>query len=141
MIIGIKMLKRRYEFRAEFFDADPMGIMWHGNHVKYIEMARCRLFDELDFNYIKMKNNGFALPIVKIDIKYINPIHFNDDFIVEISLLDCDITLKFCYIILSKDGIKISKASTTQVAVTLDNQTLYSIPNELKTAILKAKSL
>ena len=129
------MLKRRYEFRAEFFDSDPMGIMWHGNYVKYLEMARCRLFDEMDFNYIKMQNSGFTLPIIKMDIKYINPIYFNDDFIVEINLLDCDITLKFNYILLNKDKI-ISKASTTQVAVTLDKQTLYSIPENLKSALL-----
>ena len=137
MIIGIKMLKRKYEFRAEFFDSDPMGIMWHGNYVKYLEIARCRLFDEIDFNYIKMKNSGFALPIIKMDIKYISPIYFNNDFIVEINLIECDVTLKFNYILLSKEGIKISKANTIQVAITLDKQTLYSIPNELQTALLQ----
>ncbi|WP_297985192.1 acyl-CoA thioesterase [uncultured Campylobacter sp.] len=129
------MLKRRYEFKAEFFDADPMGVMWHGNYVKYLEMARCRLLDELNFNYIKMQNRGFALPIIKMDLKYINPIYFNDDFIVEIRLVECDITLKFNYILLSKDNQIIAKASTTQVAVTLNKETLYAIPDELKFAL------
>ena len=129
------MLKRRYEFKAEFFDADPMGVMWHGNYVKYLEMARCRLLDELNFNYIKMQNRGFALPIIKMDLKYINPIYFNDDFIVEIRLVECDITLKFNYILLSKDNQIIVKASTTQVAVTLNKETLYAIPDELKFAL------
>lgn len=131
------MLKRRYEFKAEFFDADPMGVMWHGNYVKYLEMARCRLLDELNFNYIKMQNRGFALPIIKMDLKYINPIYFNDDFIVEIRLVECDITLKFNYILLSKDNQIIAKASTTQVAVTLNKETLYAIPDELKFALIK----
>ena len=129
------MLKRRYEFKAEFFDADPMGVMWHGNYVKYLEMARCRLLDELNFNYIKMQNRGFALPIIKMDLKYINPIYFNDDFIVEIRRVECDITLKFNYILLSKDNQIIVKASTTQVAVTLNKETLYAIPDELKFAL------
>ena len=131
------MLKRRYEFKAEFFDADPMGVMWHGNYIKYLEMARCRLLDELNFNYIKMQNRGFALPIIKMDLKYINPIYFNDDFIVEIRLVECDITLKFNYILLSKDNQIIAKASTTQVAVTLNKETLYAIPDELKFALIK----
>ncbi|MBO7154974.1 MAG: acyl-CoA thioesterase [Campylobacter sp.] len=129
------MLKRRYEFKAEFFDADPMGVMWHGNYVKYLEMDRCRLLDELNFNYIKMQNRGFALPIIKMDLKYINPIYFNDDFIVEIRRVECDITLKFNYILLSKDNQIIVKASTTQVAVTLNKETLYAIPDELKFAL------
>ncbi|WP_086233289.1 acyl-CoA thioesterase [Campylobacter devanensis] len=129
------MLKRRYEFKAEFFDTDPMGIMWHGNYVKYLEMARCKLLDEIGYNYIKMQDNGFTLPIVKMDLKYINPIYFNEYFIVEISVIECDITLKFKYTLLSKDELTIAKASTTQVAVTLNKETLYSIPNDLKFAL------
>ena len=60
---------------------------------------------------------------------------FNDDFIVEIRLIECDITLKFNYILLSKDNQIIAKASTTQVAVTLNKETLYAIPDELKFAL------
>ncbi|MEE3693557.1 acyl-CoA thioesterase [Campylobacter sp. CLAX-22107-21] len=129
------MLKRRYEFKAEFFDTDPMGIIWHGNYVKYLEMARCKLLDEIGYNYIKMQDNGFTLPIVKMDLKYINPIYFNEYFIVEISVIECDITLKFKYILLSKDELTIAKANTTQVAVTLNKETLYSIPDDLKFAL------
>lgn len=129
------MLKRRYEFKAEFFDTDPMGIMWHGNYVKYLEMARCKLLDEIGYNYIKMQDNGFTLPIVKMDLKYINPIYFNEYFIVEISVIECDITLKFKYTLLSKDELTIAKANTTQVAVTLNKKTLYSIPDDLKFAL------
>ncbi|WP_086268452.1 acyl-CoA thioesterase [Campylobacter sp. P0103] len=129
------MLKRRYEFKAEFFDTDPMGIMWHGNYVKYLEMARCKLLDEIGYNYVKMQDNGFTLPIVKMDLKYINPIYFNEYFIVEISVIECDITLKFKYTLLSKDELTIAKASTTQVAVTLNKETLYSIPDDLKFAL------
>ena len=129
------MLKRRYEFKAEFFDTDPMGIMWHGNYVKYLEMARCKLLDEIGYNYIKMQDNGFTLPIVKMDLKYINPIYFNEYFIVEISVIECDITLKFKYTLLSKDELTIAKANTTQVAVTLNKETLYSVPDDLKFAL------
>ena len=129
------MLKRRYEFKAEFFDTDPMGIMWHGNYVKYLEMARCKLLDEIGYNYIKMQDNGFTLPIVKMDLKYINPIYFNEYFIVEISVIECDITLKFKYTLLSKDELTIAKANITQVAVRLNKETLYSIPDDLKFAL------
>nr|WP_086244702.1 hypothetical protein [Campylobacter sp. P093] len=82
-----------------------------------------------------MQDNGFTLPIVKMDLKYINPIYFNEYFIVEISVIECDITLKFKYTLLSKDELTIAKASTTQVAVTLNKETLYSIPDDLKFAL------
>ena len=35
------------EFKVEFFDVDAMKIAWHGNYVKYMEIGRCALLDEL----------------------------------------------------------------------------------------------
>ncbi len=131
MIIGGKMLKQKYLFRVEFFDVDSMGLVWHGNYVKYLEMARCRLLDSVGFNYIKMRENGFALPIVKMDLKYIQPLWFNEEFEVEIVLQECDVFLRFDYCIVNKKHKKVCIAQTSQVAVTLKGETLYEIPKEL----------
>ncbi|MCH5322633.1 MAG: acyl-CoA thioesterase [Helicobacter sp.] len=126
------MLKRSYNFRAEFFDVDSMGVVWHGNYVKYTEMARCRLLDELGCNYIKMKQKKFALPIVKMDFKFIKPIYFNDEIRIEIVLLDCNTFLKFSYQIFNSNEELLCKANTSQVAVSLQGETLYEIPKILK---------
>ena len=42
------LVSRIYDFRAEFYDIDSMGVMWHGNYVKCIESARCKFLDEVD---------------------------------------------------------------------------------------------
>lgn len=47
-------------FKVAFFDVDSMEVMWHGNYVKYLEMARCELLDKLGYNYIAMKKDGYA---------------------------------------------------------------------------------
>ena len=31
------------EIEVPFFDLDPMNVVWHGNYVKYTEIARCKL--------------------------------------------------------------------------------------------------
>ena len=46
------------KFKVAFFDVDSMEVMWHGNYVKYLEMARCELLDKLGYNYIAMKKDG-----------------------------------------------------------------------------------
>ena len=60
--------------KAQFFDVDSMDVVWHGNYVKYLETARCELLSKIGYDYKKMKMDGFAYPIVKLDIKYIKPI-------------------------------------------------------------------
>ena len=39
------------ETHIEFFDLDPMEIVWHGRYVKYLEMVRGVLLDSIDYNY------------------------------------------------------------------------------------------
>ena len=139
MIFGDKVLKKRYSFRAEFFDVDSMGVVWHGNYVKFTEMARCRLLDEAKYNYIAMRQNGFALPIVKMDFKFVRPVLFNDDVCVEITLQECDVLLRFGYRILNANDEVLCIAHTTQAAVTLQGEVIYAIPKDLKEALEKLK--
>ncbi len=37
-----------------FFDVDSMNVVWHGHYVKYLEVARCALLDQIGHNYNDM---------------------------------------------------------------------------------------
>lgn len=132
---------KTFEFRAEFFDIDSMGVMWHGNYVKYLEMARCRFLDSINYNYLDMKNDGFAMPIVKMDFKYIHPIFFNDCFSIQIKLLNYESFLTFEYIFF-KGNKKLCIAHSSQVAVMIERrETCFVLPQPLvdKINLLKEK--
>lgn len=131
------LFSREYKFRAEFYDVDSMGVMWHGNYVRYVESARCRFLDDVKFNYNDMKQSGFAMPIIKMEFKYIAPIFFNADFSIRVDLLDFDSILRFQYIFLQDFKI-LSLAQTSQAAFDISsNSTLYKLPDELSNAIDK----
>ncbi len=130
------MLSRTYEMCAEFFDVDSMGVVWHGNYAKFLEIARCRLLDEAHFNYIKMRQKGFALPIIKMDLKYVKPILFNDRIFVEITLQECDVLLKFIYKILNAKEETLCIAHTTQAATTLQGEVIFEIPRDLQESLM-----
>ena len=49
------------EIQVQFFDLDPMEVVWHGHYVKYLEIVRCVLLDTIDYNYAQMKASGYAL--------------------------------------------------------------------------------
>ena len=130
--MSLKTLK--FTFRAEFYDVDSMNVVWHGNYVRYLEFGRCRFLDAANFNYTAMKNAGFALPIVKMNLKYIRPIFFNDECEISVILQDFEGFLKFDYELFAR-GKLACKASTAQMAVNLQGESLFELPNDFVKAL------
>ena len=123
-------------FKVAFFDVDSMEVMWHGNYVKYLEMARCELLDKLGYNYIAMKKDGYAFPIVKLDVKYVRPAFFNDVIKITTTLSECDTFLKFHYLVENEKGEKLSEANTAQAVIEMKSlQTCFEMPQTLKNAL------
>ena len=34
---------------VQFYDLDPMNVVWHGNYFKYMEIARCELLKKIKY--------------------------------------------------------------------------------------------
>jgi acyl-CoA thioester hydrolase len=55
----------RSEIQIRFSDTDALGIVWHGNYIKYFEDGREAFSAEHGIELPSMYNEGFATPIVK----------------------------------------------------------------------------
>ena len=64
------------EIQVQFFDLDPMQVVWHGHYVKYLEVARCALLDTIGYNYAQMKDSGYAWPVIDMRLRYIDSATF-----------------------------------------------------------------
>ena len=110
--------RQSVEIEVPFLDVDSMDIVWHGNYVKYLEVARCALLDEIGYNYRRMRSHGYEWPVVKLDIKYIRPALFAQKIRVETELVEYESSMKIEYTVRdAESGAKLTRASTTQVAV------------------------
>ncbi|MFB9245625.1 acyl-CoA thioesterase [Massilia antarctica] len=106
------------EMQVQFFDLDPMEIVWHGNYVKYLEVARCALLDKIDYNYVQMKASGFAWPVIDMNLRYIGPAVFGQRLLLRAEIVEYENRLKIDYLISDlASGKRLNRASTTQVAV------------------------
>ncbi|OOF54886.1 acyl-CoA thioesterase [Rodentibacter genomosp. 2] len=106
------------EYDIQFFDVDSMDIMWHGHYVKYLEMARCAFLEEIHYTYDVMKKQGYAWPIVQLNVKYVRPALFRQKIRIELNLVEYESSLRIDYVIRDAlSGKKLTTASTTQVAV------------------------
>ncbi|GAA0786515.1 MULTISPECIES: acyl-CoA thioesterase [Pseudomonadati] len=114
-----------------FHDVDSMGITWHGNYLRYFEVARCKLLDKLDYNYRQMQASGFAWPVVDLQIKYVKSSSFDQLITVKASIVEWENRLKINYqIIDTHTGQRITKGYTIQAAVDMATQELCFItPN------------
>lgn len=104
--------------KVPFFDVDSMNIVWHGHYCKYLEIARCNLLDRIGYNYLAMADSGYAFPIVDMQIKYIQPLRFEQELVVRASLVEWQHRLKIGYQINdAHSGAKLTTAYTIQAAV------------------------
>ena len=109
--------------KANFYDLDPMEVVWHGNYARFLEDARCALLDRIGYNYGEMRDSGYMWPVVDMRVKFIRPIRFNQEVRVIAILVDYENRLRIDYLIrdLTTDEI-ITKAQTTQVAIEIETE-------------------
>ena len=127
--------------RVEFYDLDPMDVVWHGNYVKYLEVARCDMLAKLGYNYVDMKNDGYAYPVATMEMKYIKPCTFGQELKVVSIVEEIEPALVIKYVIFDNiTGEKMFKAKTMQIAVDINTRkTVYEAPENLKNKIASYK--
>jgi acyl-CoA thioester hydrolase len=111
-------LSHEIEVVPPFFDIDSMDIVWHGHYVKYLELARCALLDRFDYGYTRMRESGYAWPVIELRLKYVRAATFNQPLIVRATIVEWQNRLKIDYAIRdAKTGAKVNTATSIQVAV------------------------
>ncbi|MPZ78719.1 MAG: acyl-CoA thioesterase [Deltaproteobacteria bacterium] len=106
------------ETHVQFFDLDPMEIVWHGRYVKYLEIVRGVLLDTIDYNYVQMKASGYIWPVIDMRLRYIASATFGQQLKLRAEIVEWESRLKIDYLITdAASERRITRASTTQVAI------------------------
>ena len=125
-----------------FYDTDPMGVTWHGNYLKYFELARCALLDKIDFGYRRMTECGYAWPIVDVRVKYVKSSLFEQILSVWAGIVEYENRLKIEYRIYDQNtGELVTTGFTIQIAIDLGTKEMcFESPDALKQRIELFKS-
>ncbi|MEH6579259.1 MAG: acyl-CoA thioesterase [Amphritea sp.] len=127
------MVETEVVIEVPFHDVDVMRVAWHGHYVKYLELARCALLDQIDYNYPQMEESGYAWPVIDVRIRYAHPLYFQQKVRVKATLVEWENRLKVKYLIEDLDtGKRLTKGYTVQVAVDIaSGEMLYASPDVL----------
>ncbi|BAJ04070.1 acyl-CoA thioesterase [Shewanella violacea] len=123
------ILTTELEILIPFHDVDSMGITWHGNYLRYFEMARCQLLDLFGYGYREMLASGYSWPIVDLRIKYVQPSTFDQKVKVIASLVEWENRMKINYQVRDLASNKrLTKGYTIQAAVDNNNELCFVTP-------------
>ncbi len=112
------LYQAQFTLEIPFHDLDPAGYAWHGHYAKYLELARCELLKQFNYNYDAMTQSGYLWPIVDLQLRFLRPLRFGDRIKVQATLLEWEYRLRIEYLISNAmTGERLTKASTVQVAV------------------------
>ena len=79
----IKSLSAEASLTVRFNECDPLGIVWHGNYIKYFEEGREAFSDKYAFDFVEFYNNGIATPVVHVSCDYKKMLQYRDKIIIE----------------------------------------------------------
>ena len=124
------MITERVAIKIQFYDLDPMRVVWHGNYPRFLEQARSALFAKIGFGYAQMAQSKYVWPIVGLQIKYVRPIRLDHTIEVAATLVEYDPRLKIKYVITDiATGEVLTGAHTIQVTVDrATNELCYETP-------------
>ena len=129
-----KPISHEITLTPAFHDLDPMNVVWHGNYVRYFEVARCALLQQIGYDYPQMRDSGYAWPVVDLRVKYVRPLVYGQEMIVRATIVEWENRLKIDYEIRdAASGQRLTKGYSIQVAVDMTTQEmLYVCPPVLQ---------
>jgi acyl-CoA thioester hydrolase len=123
--------------KVPYYDVDLMQIVWHGNYLKYFEVARQALFEKYGVRVRGYTGDArYVFPVVRSMVKHICPLRFDDEFICTAVLKEARVRIVLDFEIkLISNGRLCTKGWTEQVAVLLPEMEMaFQIPEEIQKA-------
>ena len=126
------------EMSVPFHDLDPLQVVWHGNYLKYFDIARFALFDHCGVDlHAYSQRSGFLFPVTRTSTKHIRPLRYRDRFVVHTAVREAHIRIVLDFEIRLAGGDTVTtRGRSEQVAVTFPgDELLLQIPPEIENAL------
>lgn len=131
------------EMTVPFHDLDPLQVVWHGNYLKYFDIARFALFSHCGVDlHAYSKTSGFLFPVTRTSTKHILPLRYRDRFIVRATVREAHIRIVLDFEIrLADDDTVTTRGRGEQVSVKYPgDELMLQIPPEIEAALTLSRT-
>ena len=131
-------MKKSFKVRTYYYDTDHMGVVYHANYLKWMEIARTEYFRDI-LPYKEIEDMGIMMPVKSLNIEYINSVKYDQDIEIIIELKEIDsIKVRFFYEIYDENNVLKATAETLNVMVDKSGK-LKRLPKDIL-SILKGQN-
>lgn len=71
------------EIQLSYADTDMMGVIYHANYLKWFELGRTQLIEDLGYHYLDMEKAGYYAPVYKVEVTYKKAVRYGDKVFVK----------------------------------------------------------
>lgn len=116
--------------QVRFSEVDSMGVVWHGNYVRYFEDGREAFGTKYGISYLDFARENIVIPLVKINCDYKKPLRYGDTATVVTRFVNCDAAkLQYEYIIYRNNTREVvATGSSVQVFLNPDMELMLDFP-------------
>ena len=73
---------------VRYVETDQMGCAHHSACVAWFKLGRVAWMREHAFPYRQLEADGFLMPVVSLNVRYLRPAHFEDRLVIETRLAE-----------------------------------------------------
>jgi acyl-CoA thioester hydrolase len=124
--------------KVPFHDLDPLQIVWHGNYLKYFDMARFGLFNQAGVDlYRYFQTHQVIFPVTRSTAKHIVPLRFGEEFVCRATVLEAVYKIVLGFEIRRvEDGLVCTRGKSEQLAVKWPEMEMqFEIPADITRAL------
>lgn len=73
-------------YRVIYGDTDNMGMAYHANYLRWMEIGRTELFRAWGLPYKSIEEKGILLPVSEVTCKFVSPARYDMVMVIETTL-------------------------------------------------------
>ncbi|MCH7826814.1 MAG: acyl-CoA thioesterase [Bacteroidetes bacterium] len=124
------MLIHKTNIRVRYADTDQMQFVYNGKYAEYFEVSRTEMMRELGLTYKVIEENGYQMPLIKIQIEYKNPAFYDELLEVETRVEKLPaVRVHLDYTVRSKErNVEIANGYTVLVFINSKTKKISRVP-------------
>lgn len=124
-----KIISSETSIVVRFSEVDSMGVVWHGNYIKYFEDGREDFGKKFGMSYLDFYRQGVLIPLVNIKCDFKKPLVYGDTARIVTRFINCESAkIQYEYTIYNKDNEVVATGSSIQVFLDLNRELILSLP-------------
>jgi acyl-CoA thioester hydrolase len=125
----------RHRLRVRYHECDPQGVVFNAHYLAYIDLAVTEMWRETMGSLQAMFERGLDFVVAEITIRFRQPLRFDDEFEVRLSVAEMRTTAVRIEAAVERDGATAAEGEVRHVLIDPASGEKTPIPDDVREAL------